>query len=256
MFLASLAHTFAFGHTYYDEMNTARMPLKYALRDAFGINDVFQDSYQTILGVNGPMASSQTNGSAQENGIFLRTSKKILRKANIFDLFRNLIVLFTSRPAFDGDNAPLLLNASARYSKYEKVKNNYDEEDELDVDDSLLSPEPSGSNSGNGRGNNLDLTFPDIEPDSDIEVLYRQSRNFPHGDYNYPVIMSPASLRSVNNPFSKQHQKRKRLGSHVSQQGFAAKHSEGGGEEEDEDEDEDDESLEIKSFVNRKINRK
>ena len=67
----ALGHLYAFSHHDYDESRlSARVPLIHSLRDAFGVNDIIQDSYHTFKGTpfRGYTDINQSNERQAEDG--------------------------------------------------------------------------------------------------------------------------------------------------------------------------------------------
>lgn len=162
MVVASIGHWYAFSHKDYTEtdIQSARMPVYYAWRDACGIQDIIQDSLETLKGTRftyrtfEPSEGVATVGMSRSGRIMagLRysqggTSKYWLPEANVGG------ALSPDATHSDDRTRPLL----GRQQEVERA--------------------PS-------------LHFKDVDDDDDdgMEELYDASKQLEFGDYNFPAI--------------------------------------------------------------------
>ncbi|KAG9042160.1 hypothetical protein FS837_011225 [Tulasnella sp. UAMH 9824] len=214
----AIAHTFAFSYTDYIDPNThyaARMPMFYAIRDAFGYVDVLVDSRQTLRGGVSyqkyePVEGGMHQGYARDRRIRagLRYAKGGQQK------------YWLPMPE---DNAKPggPVTAVRSYLEDQRIlKDGYapllQEQEEDVIRDETRSPPPVASPT---RETFLSATAdpapfapppvenPDSEldelefypPDSDEEENYAESKKLLFGDYNYPCIdvSSEAARRTM-----------------------------------------------------------
>ncbi|KAI7823020.1 organic solute transporter Ostalpha-domain-containing protein [Gamsiella multidivaricata] len=165
MVFASVGHWYAFSHKDYTDIDiqSARMPVYYAIRDACGIQDIVQDSLETLKGTR----------------FTYRT----------FEPSEGL--------ATEGMSRSGRINAGLRYSqggttKYWLPETNaipgstMSQNDRFDSDDRRqFSRHPRGN-----AERPPSLYFPDLdEEDEDgLEELYDASKQLEFGDYNFPAI--------------------------------------------------------------------
>ncbi|EFX02955.1 duf300 domain containing protein [Grosmannia clavigera kw1407] len=163
----AVGHWYAFSwHDFADDtVAAARMPVKYALRDAFGIRDLIEDSKLTFHG----------NNYAYRD----------------FDSNDKILAHETSRSRM------ARLRAGMRYERGGKGKYwiaSPDKANASDVDP--YTPLLGGNSrdqcvSGPSRNNSQSFessTFEDPTLDPDMENLYAKARQLEYGDWNYPVV--------------------------------------------------------------------
>jgi len=153
----AIAHWYAFSwHDFADNrIASARMPVRYAARDAFGIRDLIQDSKETF------------SGDKYAYRIFDSGDKIMAHEASRSRLAR--------------------LKDGMRYERGGKGKYWIPKPDEINQQTPLL-----GANGGPSRrsdslsphGNSMD----ELVLDPDEELLYDNARKLEFGDWNYPVI--------------------------------------------------------------------
>ncbi|GAD92411.1 hypothetical protein AOR_1_496014 [Paecilomyces variotii No. 5] len=162
----ALTHWYAFSwHDYADPtISAARMPVKYAIRDAFGIRDLIEDTKMTLRGEN--------------------------YEYRLFDSGDNVIAHEEShsrlKRVMDG----------MRYERGGKAKYWIPKPGEINSRTPLLSkPVTSRSSSEEGlrRGSAVDRyrSYGEMEEaalDGDDERLFTLARTLEFGDWNYPVI--------------------------------------------------------------------
>ncbi|KAK1998751.1 DUF300-domain-containing protein [Colletotrichum falcatum] len=186
----AIAHWYAFSwHDFADNrVSSARMPVKFAMRDAFGIRDLIEDSKETFTG--------------DKYGYrFFDSGDKIM--------------------AHEDSRARLgRLDEGMRYTRGGKAKywiptpGQVDRQTNRDINerDPLLQGTAGGPseeyNYANGTFNEDLANDPQI--DSDDERLFDKARELEFGDWNYPVI-------TANEPLSKRY---------MSSQGSLGFHSE------------------------------
>ncbi|KAK8011378.1 organic solute transporter Ostalpha-domain-containing protein [Apiospora arundinis] len=155
----AVAHWYAFSyHDYADNtVSAARLPVKYALRDAFGVIDLIQDSKETF------------SGDKYNYRVFDSTGKVIAHEDS------------SSRLARIKDGMRYKRSGEAKYwiPKPEEVRG------ELTANTPLLNGDggPSGSNPKYSGG-----ATDETDIDSGDESLYNKARELEFGDWNYPVI--------------------------------------------------------------------
>ncbi|CCF40223.1 hypothetical protein CH063_02301 [Colletotrichum higginsianum] len=174
----AIAHWYAFSwHDFADNsISSARMPVKFALRDAFGIRDLIEDSKETFTG--------------DKYGYrFFDSGDKIM--------------------AHEESRARLgRLDEGMRYTRGGKAKywiptpGQVDRQTNRDLNerDPLLQGTAGGPseeyNYANGTFNEDLANDPQIDPDD--ERLFDKARELEFGDWNYPVI-------TANEPLSKRY---------------------------------------------------
>ncbi|KAF8584333.1 DUF300-domain-containing protein [Ramaria rubella] len=189
--LFAIAHMFAFSHTDYidrDLQYAARMPLRYAFRDAFGLKDVIEDSRATLRGEGmdyrafEPAEGKMHQGSGRDRRIRagLRYAQGGKQKYWLPMPDQDTAVesgakgggLDRARNRATGDDeeayAPLF-ESQAR----DAVRIAPDLRSEMDSDDGWDS-------------DGFSLTYSD--PHTSDDELYEHSRSYLFGDYNYPCI--------------------------------------------------------------------
>ncbi|KAK4193772.1 organic solute transporter Ostalpha-domain-containing protein [Podospora australis] len=167
----AVAHWYAFSwHDFADNrISSARMPVWYALRDAFGIRDLIQDSKETF------------SGDKYGYRIFDSGDKIMAHEASASRLAR--------------------IKEGMRYERGGKSKYWIPRRDEINQTTPLL-----GSNGGpSRRAGSTSPHHNDMEElvlDPDEELLYDNARKLEYGDWNYPVITAnqPASERYSPHP--------------------------------------------------------
>ncbi|KAK3323520.1 organic solute transporter Ostalpha-domain-containing protein [Cercophora scortea] len=153
----AIAHWYAFSwHDYADNrIASARMPVWYAIRDAFGIRDLIQDSKETF------------SGDKYGYRIFDSGDKIMAHEASKSRLAR--------------------LKDGMRYERGGKGKYWIPKPDEINQTTPLLG----APNGGPSRGETADPHingFDELVLDPDEEHLYDKARKLEFGDWNYPVI--------------------------------------------------------------------
>ncbi|KAJ2964861.1 hypothetical protein NQZ79_g286 [Umbelopsis isabellina] len=158
---ATIAHSFAFSYEDYLEPNvhSARMPLRYAIRDSIGIKDVVMDSIDTLRGSQfnyhafEPSEGVPHIGSSRTSRIMagLRYSTSTAKKHWLEPAPVSQYITSSVRGAPNSDRIAA-----------------WDEQEELE--------------------------FPDLDPNEEVEQLYASSRNMLFGDYNFPVVDFVAPL--------------------------------------------------------------
>ncbi|EPZ35735.1 Organic solute transporter Ost-alpha domain-containing protein [Rozella allomycis CSF55] len=183
-FLISIVHFFAFSHKDYSELNSGRFPLLTAVKDFVGFQDILQDSLHTF---KGQIYETSEERRARRHGGDSEYLLNKSRKISILDFLKNIFSLFipgSLSPIFsltinsDADSeTSFLMSASARYPSITPNRPKYTNVDDL-----------------------CTVSFPDINPNDDIEKLYNESRRLRYGDYNFPVLESKKVLMNKNNP--------------------------------------------------------
>ncbi|KAK1759329.1 organic solute transporter Ostalpha-domain-containing protein [Echria macrotheca] len=167
----AIAHWYAFSwHDFADNrISAARMPVWYAVRDAFGVRDLIEDSKETF------------RGDKYGYRIFDSGDKIMAHEASKSRLAR--------------------VKAGMRYERGGKAKYWIPRPDEINQTTPLL-----GGNGGpSRRSDSQSPHHNDLEQlilDPDEELLYDNARKLEFGDWNYPVITAnePASSRYSPHP--------------------------------------------------------
>ncbi|KAL1867351.1 hypothetical protein VTK73DRAFT_4230 [Phialemonium thermophilum] len=169
----AIAHWYAFSwHDFADNrISSARMPVWYALRDAYGIRDLIQDSKETF------------KGDKYGYRVFDSGDKIMAHEASRSRLAR--------------------LKDGMRYERGGKGKYWIPTPNEINQTTPLL-----GANGG-GPSRRHDLMSPtaivpeDAILDPDEELLYDKARRLEFGDWNYPVVTVNEPLRErYRSPYS------------------------------------------------------
>ncbi|KAK3379960.1 organic solute transporter Ostalpha-domain-containing protein [Lasiosphaeria ovina] len=165
----AVGHWYAFSwHDFADNrIASARMPVLYAIRDAFGIRDLIQDSKETF------------SGDKYGYRIFDSGDKIMAHEASNSRLAR--------------------LKDGMRYERGGKAKYWIPKPDEINQTTPLLGnggPSNRRSESLSPHVNSLD----ELILDPDEELLYDSARKLEFGDWNYPVITAnePARERGLS----------------------------------------------------------
>ncbi|EGR51801.1 seven transmembrane receptor, rhodopsin family [Trichoderma reesei QM6a] len=165
----AVAHWYAFSwHDFADNrIQSARMPLNYAIRDAFGIKDLIEDSKETFRGDK--------------------------YRYRVFDSGDRIMAHEDSRSRF------ARLQEGMRYERGGKGKYWIPKPGEVNATSPLL-----GNGNGNGASSsarvdqlneNTHGTFEEPEIDPEEDHLYAKARELEFGDWNYPVITASEPLR-------------------------------------------------------------
>ncbi|KAK4103580.1 DUF300-domain-containing protein [Parathielavia hyrcaniae] len=165
----AVAHWYAFSwHDFADNrIATARMPVPYAARDAFGILDLIQDTKETF------------KGDKYAYRLFDSGDKIMAHEASRSRLAR--------------------IKDGMRYERGGKGKYWIPRPDEINQTTPLL-----GANGGPSRRNGSlsphTNSLDELVLDPDEELLYENARKLEFGDWNYPVITAsePASVRYMS----------------------------------------------------------
>ncbi|KAF3067033.1 hypothetical protein GL218_08812 [Daldinia childiae] len=165
----AVAHWYAFSwHDYADNtLSSARLPVKYAARDAFGILDLIEDSKQTF------------SGDQYSYRLFDSSGKVIAHEDS------------SSRFARLKDGMRYKRGGEAKYwiPKPGEVRG------ELSANTPLLNSNggPSGAGDPAPKYNHGSTDESTLDPDD--ESLYNRARELEFGDWNYPVITANVPTR-------------------------------------------------------------
>ncbi|KAK5998304.1 Vaccuole membrane protein hfl11 [Cladobotryum mycophilum] len=162
----AVAHWYAFSwHDFADNnVSSARMPLNYALRDAFGIRDLIEDSRETFKG-------NKYGYRAFDSG------DKIIAHG-------------------DSKSRIARLREGMRYERGGKGKYWLPKPGEVNSTSPLLgSGRPSTANRADQLNENTHGTFDEPELEPGDEDLFDRARQLEFGDWNYPVITASEPLR-------------------------------------------------------------
>uniref|UniRef100_A0A8H7NLL9 DUF300 domain protein n=1 Tax=Bionectria ochroleuca TaxID=29856 RepID=A0A8H7NLL9_BIOOC len=161
----AMAHWYAFSWQDFadNSIQSARMPLRHALRDAFGPRDLIEDSKQTFGG--------ETYGyRAFDSG-----DKVIAHE--------------------DSKSRIARLRDGMRYERGGKGKYWIPKPGEINSTTPLLGSDGAGSSSRPDQINeNTHGTFEEPHIDEEDEELYDSARELEYGDWNYPVITASQPL--------------------------------------------------------------
>ncbi|KAI0550614.1 DUF300-domain-containing protein [Xylaria curta] len=166
----ALAHWYAFSwHDYADNtVSSARMPVKFAMRDAFGVVDLIEDSKETFRG-----------------------DKYNYR---IFDSSGKIIAHEDSQSRF------ARLKDGMRYKRGGEAKYWIPKPDEVRGEMSANTPLLNSNGGPSGSGTTpkyTDGSVPETSLDPDDESLYGKARELEFGDWNYPVITANIPSRDL-----------------------------------------------------------
>lgn len=172
----AIAHWYAFSwHDYADvTISAARMPVKYALRDAFGIRDLIEDTKETFSGnkYEYRLFDSGDNVLAHED-----SSSRVARMMEGMRYERGgKGKYWIPKPGEANSRTPLLSNSGGPSRNRSSSP--------------LGSPSIHGQYMGFGNGRAGD---PGLDPDE--ECLYERARALEYGDWNYPVITAHEASR-------------------------------------------------------------
>lgn len=188
----AIAHMYAFSQKDYIDrkvMYAARMPMYYALRDAFGLRDVIEDTKATLRGEGmdyrefEPAEGFIHQGSGRDRRIKagLRYSKGGQGKywlpmpADVAETRRNPVNKATGREDDDEEVYAPLLEGQAEH---------------------ILHEAPSMRDAAHEKAlaarRGFDLPFGDPSEDEDAD--YTQSRHYLFGDYHYPCIDASSEI--------------------------------------------------------------
>lgn len=167
----AIAHLVAFSQQDYVDKKFAyvgRMPMRHALRDAFGFKDVIEDAIATLNGQGMDYREFEPSEGHMHQGLGReRRIRAGLRYSHggrgKYWLPHSVAASRWERPPEDGVSAPLLSE---------------------DPEDTIQDPSNSVGESLIAVG--FDLPFGDY--DSEDEELFASSRKYLFGDYNYPCI--------------------------------------------------------------------
>ncbi|KAI0599406.1 organic solute transporter Ostalpha-domain-containing protein [Biscogniauxia sp. FL1348] len=167
----AVAHWYAFSwHDYADNtVSSARLPVKYAFRDAFGVVDLVEDSKITF------------RGDQYSYRIFDSSGKVIAHEDS------------SSRFARLKDGMRYKQGGQAKYwiPKPGEVRG------EISANTPLLSSNGGPSGAGNPSPKYMDGSVSEIALDDDDERLYSKARELEFGDWNYPVITAHIPSRDI-----------------------------------------------------------
>ncbi|OQE29009.1 hypothetical protein PENFLA_c004G04647 [Penicillium flavigenum] len=181
--LFAMAHWYAFSwHDYADPtISAARMPVKYAMRDAFGVRDLVEDTKFTIRGKN--------------------------YGYRLFDSGDNII------PHEESGSRVKRVMAGMRYERGGKAKYWIPKPGEVNSRTPLLSGEPSERGPRSERASQTSRerfrSYSEIDEtamDDEDERLFLNARALEFGDWNYPVITANEVPRDQRLPPSRRNQ--------------------------------------------------
>ncbi|KAI1499696.1 organic solute transporter Ostalpha-domain-containing protein [Biscogniauxia marginata] len=167
----AVAHWYAFSwHDYADNtISSARLPVKYAFRDAFGIVDLIEDSKDTF------------RGDRYSYRIFDSTGKVIAHEDS------------SSRFARLKDGMRYKQGGQAKYwiPKPGEVRS------EMSANTPLLGNNGGPSGADNPSPKYVDGSTDETMLDADDESLYTKARELEFGDWNYPVVTAHIPTRDL-----------------------------------------------------------
>lgn len=165
----AISHWYAFSwHDYADvTISSARMPIKFALRDAFGPRDLIEDTKETIRGKNYDYRAFDSGDN------IIAHEESTSREARMMDGMRykrgGQSKYWVPKPQKPDSRTPLLAGASDR------------------------APAPEAR----GHAHDYRAASPDkeLEIDPEDERLFTNARALEFGDWNYPVITAHEATR-------------------------------------------------------------
>lgn len=167
--LFAAGHWYAFSwHDYADAtVSAARMPVKYAIRDSFGIRDLIEDTKETFSGKKYEyrLFDSGDNVLAHEGS----TSRIARLKEGMRYERGGKGKYWIPKPGESSSKTPLVSKTAGHLS----LMNN--------VPSDLASTDPFNSGYGSSHSDALLL-------DTEDECFYKKARALEYGDWNYPVI--------------------------------------------------------------------
>ncbi|KAI0165641.1 DUF300-domain-containing protein [Xylariaceae sp. FL1272] len=164
----AIAHWYAFSwHDYADNtVSSARMPMKYAMRDAFGIVDLIEDSKETF------------RGDKYSYRVFDSSGKVIAHEDSASRFAR--------------------LKDGMRYKRGGEAKYWIPKPEEVRGDMSANTPLLNGNGGPSTRTPKYtDGATPETALDPDDESLFGKARELEFGDWNYPVITANIPPREI-----------------------------------------------------------
>ncbi|ODQ65645.1 DUF300-domain-containing protein [Nadsonia fulvescens var. elongata DSM 6958] len=198
----ALGHWYAFSYKDYvpSVIGFARLPLWYAIRDAFGTVDLYLDFKSTFWGGSYSYRNFDSVESVIDHPESAAKFSKIKQGLRYTDGGRAKYWLpEPSKPSLT-DNSPLLFKSSGSLKNPESSPKSYRygglDNDEVNVMCNSDSPENENEWSGtqslnpHPRYNEGYQLIEEIIPEevAEDEKLYRAAKNLLYGDYNYPVI--------------------------------------------------------------------
>lgn len=176
---------FAFGHWYafswrdYADItiSAARMPVKYAIRDAFGIRDLIEDTKETFSGTTYEyrLFDSGDNIMAHEE-----SSSRAARMLEGMRYERGgKGKYWLPAPGGANDRTPLIRSSSHNSANASGSKGTL------------------GPKSDNGMGTTSDGANDSDDLDPQEEALYERAKKLEFGDWNYPVITAHTARRGA-----------------------------------------------------------
>lgn len=165
----AIAHWYAFSwHDYADvTISSARLPVKFALRDAFGIRDLIEDTKETFRGKHYDYRAFDSGDN------IIAHEQSTSREARMMDGMRyergGKAKYWIPKPHKPDSRTPLLAGASNR------------------------PPAPEAR----GKAHDYRAASPDkeLEIDPEDERLFTNARALEFGDWNYPVITAHEATR-------------------------------------------------------------
>ncbi|KAF2796973.1 DUF300-domain-containing protein [Melanomma pulvis-pyrius CBS 109.77] len=178
----SLAHWYAFSwHDYADDtISAARMPVKYALRDAFGPQDLIQDTKDTFGGKHYEYRyfDAHDNVLAHED-----SSSRTARMREGMRYERGGKGKYWIPKPGNSEHEPLLSKVSSGRARGMSPGPNR----------ALESPKYGTTTEGDGDGDGDGDEGPTLNPED--ERLFDNARALEFGDWNYPVIEAHRATR-------------------------------------------------------------
>jgi len=177
----ALLHWYAFSwHDYADvTISAARMPIKYALRDAFGPVDLIQDAKETFAGTQYEYRQFDAGDNVLAHE---ESAQRVARISQGMRFSRDgKGKYWIPNPHEIGTKTPLLNKITGHDGDFAAV------------------PSHSGSTSPNAMYGTTTSGYDDIQDDpyldDDDEELFTSARELEFGDWNYPVITAHNATR-------------------------------------------------------------
>ncbi|KAG0335133.1 hypothetical protein BG004_000124 [Podila humilis] len=184
---------YAFSHKDYMDLSvkSARMPIYYAIRDACGVQDVIQDSLETLNGTRFTYRTFEPSEGVATLG--KSRSYRIMAGLRYTDGGSSKYWLPPSnRPLgaySDSDGDAFFGQGQGQYQD-QRIRS-MTETSRFQSASTLFQPQPLLTQGAADQDKAPSLYFMDLEDiakDDDIEDLYGAGKQLEYGDYNYPVI--------------------------------------------------------------------
>ncbi|KAI9231131.1 MAG: organic solute transporter Ostalpha-domain-containing protein [Podila humilis] len=183
MVFASLGHWYAFSHKDYTDISvcSARMPIYYAIRDACGIQDIIQDSLETLKGTRFTYRTFEPSEGVATIG--KSRSGRIMAGLRYTDGGSSKYWLPVSQLVNDDDDEDGDESHKHGFNTRPMTETMRSQSSSSLLKHQALAPAADQDKAPS-------LHFVDLEDvaDDEIEDLYDASKQLEYGDYNFPAI--------------------------------------------------------------------